>query len=102
MVGVMLRGALALVLLAVCLVVTVTEDNPVFLILGVVFATVFLRSVRRRRRGGRGGGAYGGDHSGDGGWSDWGGGGGGAVGIERRACPPRDSGIRLPRGLRKR
>ena len=74
MVGAMPRGALALVLLAVCLAITVTQDNPVFFILGVVFATVFLRSVRRRR-GGRGGGAYGGDHSGDGGWSDRGGGG---------------------------
>ena len=88
MVGNVIRAVLALISLVIFVAITVSEQNPVFVILGIVVAVIFLRFGKGRSRGSRGGDG-GGDHGsddsggwfgGDGGWGDGGGDGGGGNG----------------------
>ena len=82
MVGILIRGILALVALAVFVAIWLSEDNPVYLFLGVIVAALFWNLGRRRRssRGRHVGGAASGwdgdDNDNGGGWFDWGDGGG--------------------------
>ncbi len=84
--GNVIRAVLALISLMVFVAIAVSEQNPVFVIFGIVVALVFLRFGKGRsrgRRGGDGGGYAGGDYDSgdndDGGWfgGDGGGGNGG-------------------------
>ena len=59
--GLVIRAVLAFIAFVVFVAITVSEQNPVFLIVGIVVAVMFLRFGRRRarrRRGRYGGGAY--------------------------------------------
>lgn len=61
-----IRGVLALVAFVLLAAVAVSEQNPVFLILGVITAALFLLFGRKRSHGRHGGGnggeAYVGDY----------------------------------------
>ena len=74
--GFVIRVVLALIAFVVFAAITVSEQNPMFLIISIVVAVIFLRFGRRRghrRCGGHGSGAYSGgeyddDDDIDGGW----------------------------------
>ncbi|MBA4115370.1 MAG: hypothetical protein H0X71_02820 [Rubrobacter sp.] len=81
MVGNGIRDVLALISLLVFVAISFSEQNPVFVIFGIVVAVIFLRLGKGRSRGRRGGdgeGDYGSDNNG--GWFGGDGGNGGGNG----------------------